>query len=138
MKNIRLSFEWLRIALLQVKFHALWPTQRLFTIVMSLKRKRSILSIKDKNEVADDILYSKKCRFTIKCFLNLISFTGFCSSLIFIFSITWTLNYPEQTVPTSLDNRGSTVEVKCSCCISPRAVFSVLYLFSSAFHMQMW
>ena len=30
---------------------------RLFTIVMSLKRKRSDLSIKDKNEDVDDIVF---------------------------------------------------------------------------------
>ena len=39
-----------------------------------LKRERSVLSIKDKNEFADD-----KCYFTIKCrFLHLISFAGVC------------------------------------------------------------
>ena len=49
------------------------------------------------------ILYSKKRCFTIKCrFLNLISFAGFCSSLIFIYFIF-------RVVPTSPDNRGSTV-----------------------------
>ena len=42
-----------------MKFHALGPARRLFTIVMSLKRKRSVLSIKDKNEVADDIVFQK-------------------------------------------------------------------------------
>ena len=44
-----------------------------FKIVMSLKRKRSILSIKDKNEDADDIVFQMivNCCFTIKCrFLN--------------------------------------------------------------------
>ena len=59
MKNIRLSSEWLRVALLQMKFHALWPARRLFTIVVSLNRKRSVLSVKDKNEVADDIVFQK-------------------------------------------------------------------------------
>ena len=56
---IRLSSEWLRVALLQVKFHTLWPAWRLFTIFMSLKRKRSVLSVKDKNEVADNIVFQK-------------------------------------------------------------------------------
>ena len=68
---------------------------------MSLKPKRSVLSIKDKNEDGDDIVYR---------FLNLISFARFCSSLIFIFSIIRTLDYLHYSVvPTSPDNRGSTV-----------------------------
>ena len=45
------------------------------------------------------ILYSKKCCFTIKCrFLNLIRFAGFCSSLIFVFSIIRPLDYPAYFV----------------------------------------
>ena len=35
---------------------------RLFTIVMSLKRKRSDLSIKDKNEDVDDIVFQMSCK----------------------------------------------------------------------------
>ena len=35
---------------------------RLFTIVMSLKRKRSDLSIKDKNEDVDDIVFQMICK----------------------------------------------------------------------------
>jgi len=52
-----------------VKFHALWHGkkrskrhERLFTIVMSLKRKQSALSIKDKNEDADDIVFQMICK----------------------------------------------------------------------------
>ena len=60
----------------------------------------------DRNEDAVDIVFQMIC-ITIKCrFLNLISFAGFCSSLIFIFSIIWTI-FP--VVPMSPDNRGSTV-----------------------------
>ena len=33
-----------------------------FTIVMSLKRKRSDLSIKDKNEDVDDIVFQMICK----------------------------------------------------------------------------
>ena len=50
-------------------FHAQWlgkkrskRHERVFTIVMSLKRKRSVLSIKDKNEDADDIVFQMICK----------------------------------------------------------------------------
>ena len=36
--------------------------ERLFTIVMSLKRKRSDLSIKDKNIDVDDIVFQMICK----------------------------------------------------------------------------
>ena len=81
------SSELLSVALLQVKFQALWPARRLFTIVVSLKRKRSVLSIKDKNEVADNIIFQKVLFYDEMCrFLSLISFVGFCSTLIVIFN----------------------------------------------------
>ena len=61
-----MSSDWLRVALL---LHALWHGkkralrhERLFTILMSLKRKRSDLSIKDKNEDVDDIVFQMICK----------------------------------------------------------------------------
>ena len=60
------------------------------TIVMSLKCKRSVLSIKDKNEDADDIVFQMICKSVLSRLnvvsLNLTNFAWFCSSLIFIFS----------------------------------------------------
>ena len=37
------------------------------------------------------------------------AFHKFCSSIIFKFSTTWTLDYPDYFVPTSLNNRALTV-----------------------------
>ena len=61
-----MSSDWLRVALL---LHALWHGkkrskrhERLFTIVMFLKRKRSDLSITDKNEDVDDIVFQMICK----------------------------------------------------------------------------
>ena len=82
---------------------------------MSLKRKRSDLSIKDKNEDVDDIVFQMICKSVVLqlnvVFSDLNSFARFCSSLIFIFSV-----YPDprlsglfRVVPTSPDNRGPTV-----------------------------
>ena len=63
MKNIRMSSDWLRVALLLSEISrsmvrsALYAKQtssrqeHLFTIIMSLKRKRSVLSIKDKQSI---------------------------------------------------------------------------------------
>ena len=67
---------------------------------MSLKRKRSVLSIKDKNEDAGDIVFQMICKIVVSP-LNvvfLISFARFCSSLILIFSIIRTLDYPDYFV----------------------------------------
>ena len=58
-----------------------------------LKGNRSALSIKDEN--ADDTVFQMICK---NVFLNLISFARFCSSLIFIFSIIRTLDYPDYFV----------------------------------------
>ena len=51
-----------------------WKTtrhERLFAIVMSLKRKRSVLSIKDKNEDAGDIVFQMICK-TVVSRLNVV------------------------------------------------------------------
>ena len=67
---------------------------------MSLKRKRSDLSIKDKNEDVDDIVFQMMCK-SVLLQLNvafLISFARFCSSLIFIFSVIRPLDYPDYFV----------------------------------------
>ena len=78
---------------------------------MSLKRKPCVLSRKDKNKDADDIVFQMICKSavsrTIQCrFLNLASFAGFCASLIFTFSIIRTLDYSDYFVwsQTSPDN----------------------------------
>ena len=79
---------------------------------MSLKRKRSVLSIKDKNEDAGDIVFQMICKIvvlTIKCRLN-----QFCSILLFINIHIFDYLDPRlsglfREVPTSPDNRGSTV-----------------------------
>ena len=59
-----MSSDWIRVALLLSEIHVLWHRKQrskrhepLFKIIMSLKRKRSILSIKDKNKDADDIVF---------------------------------------------------------------------------------
>ena len=58
------SSDWLRVALLlsEISRSMAREKTRLFTIVMSLKRKRSVLSIKDKNEDADDIVFQMICK----------------------------------------------------------------------------
>ena len=59
-----MSSDWLRVALLlsEISRSMAREKTRLFTIVMSLKRKRSVLSIKDKNEDADDIVFQMICK----------------------------------------------------------------------------
>ena len=60
MKNFRMSSDWLRVALLlseisrSIGSFSKQGTLRhecLFTIIVSLKRKRSVLSIKDKQDI---------------------------------------------------------------------------------------
>ena len=73
MKNIRMSSDWLRVATLLSEIscstassvfygkQSSYRHERLFAIVMSLKRQRSVLSIKDKNEDADDVVFQMIC-----------------------------------------------------------------------------
>ena len=58
-KNIRMSSDWLRIASLLSEISRSMACSAFIHYGHVLKRKRSVLSIKDKNEVANDILYSK-------------------------------------------------------------------------------
>ena len=60
MKNFRMSSDWLRVALLLSEIsrsigsfgeQATLRHECLFTIIMSMKRKRSVLSIKDKQAI---------------------------------------------------------------------------------------
>ena len=89
-----MSSDWLRVASLlsEILRSMAWKTKKEAsrTFIHDRHRKRSVLSIKDKNEDADDIVFQMICKsvfFAIKClFLNLISFAWFCSSLIFIFA----------------------------------------------------
>ena len=75
MKNIRMSYEWLRVELLlseisrSMACSALYGKQSrlaLGTVIhdrhMSLERKLSFLSIKDKNEDADDVVFQMICK----------------------------------------------------------------------------
>ena len=66
-----MSSDWIRVALLlgEISHSMVWKTKklasRMFTIVMSLKRKRSVLSIKDKNEDAYDIAFQMICKIVV-------------------------------------------------------------------------
>ena len=69
MKNIRMSSDWIRVALLlsEISCSMEWKTNKLAsgTIVMSFKPKRSVLSINDKNEDADDIVFQMTCKIVV-------------------------------------------------------------------------
>ena len=80
---------------------------------MSLKRKRSVLSIKDKNKDADDIAFQMICE-SVVLGLNVVFYNIVCSILLFI--NIHIFDYPDprlfglfRVVPTSPDNRGSTL-----------------------------
>ena len=70
-----MSSDWIRVALLlseispsmawKKKKEASFTNVTLFTIVMSLRRYRSVLSIKDKNEDADDIVFQMICKIVV-------------------------------------------------------------------------
>ena len=66
MKNILMSSEWLRVALLlsEILRSMAWKTKKLAsrTLIHYCQRKRSVLSIKDKNEDADDIVFQVICK----------------------------------------------------------------------------
>ena len=108
MKNIRMTSDWPRVALLLSKMShsmaclVLYGKQRsqrhkrLFTIAMSLKHKRSVVSIEDikgrcrRYHIPNDlqVLFHNE-----RHSLNIIGFARFCSSLIFIFSTIRTLDH---------------------------------------------
>jgi len=66
MKNIRMSSDWLGVSLLlsEISRCMAWKTKKLAsrTFIHDRQRKRSILSIKDKNEDADDIVFQMICK----------------------------------------------------------------------------
>ena len=66
MKNIRMSSDWLRVALLlsEILRSKVWKTKKLAsrTFIHDRQRKRSILTIKDKNEDADEFVLQMICK----------------------------------------------------------------------------
>ena len=83
---------------------------------MSLKRNQSVLSIKDKNDDADDIVFQMICKSVVSQ-LNVI-FLIYCNQFCWVLlSINICIfEYPDpqlsglfHVVPTSPDNQGSTV-----------------------------
>ena len=66
MKNIRMSSDWLRVALLlsEISHSMAWKTNKLASrmFIHNRQRKRSVLSIKDKNGDADDIVLQMICK----------------------------------------------------------------------------
>ena len=66
MKNIRMNSDWLRVALLlsEILRSMAWKTKKLAsrTFIYDRQRKRPVLSIKDKNEDADDIVFQMICK----------------------------------------------------------------------------
>ena len=65
-----MSSDWIGVALLlrEISRSMAWKTTWKLasrTIVMSLKRKRSVLSIKDKNEDAGDIVFQMICKIVV-------------------------------------------------------------------------
>ena len=66
MKNIRVSSDWLRVALLlsEISCSMAWKTKKLAsrTFIHDRQCKRSVLSVKDENEDADDIVFKMICK----------------------------------------------------------------------------
>ena len=66
MKNIRMSSDLLRVAFLlsEISRSMAWKTKKLASrkFIHDRQRKRSVLSIKDKNEDADDIVFQMICK----------------------------------------------------------------------------
>ena len=66
MKNIRMSSHWLGVSLLlsEISRCMAWKTKKLEsrTFIHDRQRKRSILSIRDKNEDADNIVFQMICK----------------------------------------------------------------------------
>ena len=72
MKNIRMSSDWIRVALLlsEILRPMAWKTKKLASRTFIhdrhvLKLKRSVVSIKDKNEDANDILFQMICKIVV-------------------------------------------------------------------------
>ena len=72
MNNIRKSSDWIRVALLLSEFSLamVWKTKKLASRTFIhdrhvLKLKRSVVSIKDKNEDANDILFQMICKIVV-------------------------------------------------------------------------
>ena len=65
MKNIQMSSDWLRVALLlsEISHSTAWKTKKQVsqTFIHDRQGKRSVLSIEDKNEDADDIVFQMIC-----------------------------------------------------------------------------
>ena len=69
MKNIRMSSDWIRVALLlsEISCSMAWKTKKLASRTFIhdrhlLKLQRSVLSIKDKNEDADAGVFQMICK----------------------------------------------------------------------------
>ena len=114
-----MSSDWIRVALLlsEISRSMAWKKKKLasrtFIHVLHVFKAPAIRSFhKDKNEDADDVV------FQMICFLNLISFARFCASLIFIFSIIRTLDYPDYFV---WSQRVRIIEVRLYC-VSPNII----------------
>ena len=73
MKNIGMSYDRIRVALLlsEISLSMVWKTTRKLasrTFIHDqhvLKLMRSVLSIKDKNEDADDIVFQTICKIVV-------------------------------------------------------------------------
>ena len=61
-----MSSDWLRVALLlsEISRSMAWKTKKLAsrTFIHDRQRKRSVLSMKDKNKDADDIIFQMICK----------------------------------------------------------------------------
>ena len=66
MKNIQMSSDWLRVGLLlsEISHSMAWKTTKP-VFIHDRQRKRSVRSIKDKNEDADDIAF--QCQIGMQC-----------------------------------------------------------------------
>ena len=78
MKNIRMSSDWLRVALLlsEILRSMAWKTKKLAsrTFIHDHQRKRSIPTIKDKNEDADEFVLQMICKKSVLSLLNVVFF----------------------------------------------------------------
>ena len=72
MNNIRMSSDWLRVALLlsEILRSTAWKIKKLAsrTFIHDRQRQRPVLSIKDKNEDADDIVFQMICKSVLSRF----------------------------------------------------------------------
>ena len=99
-----------------------WKTKKLAsrTFIHDPQHKRSVLSIKDKNEDADDIVFQMICRSVVSRLNVVLLNQSVLLSLIFIFRLSGLF----RVVPTSPDNRSSTVYIyiynffSCPTCLS--------------------